>query len=91
MEKNTSKSTGKYSHLNSNEREEIAISLEMGLKQYEIALKLGHCPSTIFKEINRNRYTIGERQYRAGVLKSCLMPPEWKWERWDSMEDNNKP
>ena len=69
MEKNTSKSTGKYSHLCSSEREEIAISLEMGLKQYEIALKLGRSPSTISREIKRNRYTIGKRQYRAGLAQ----------------------
>jgi hypothetical protein len=42
MKKNTSKSTKKYSQLNLEEREEIAVYLEIGLKQCEIALKLQH-------------------------------------------------
>jgi hypothetical protein len=37
-EKNTSKIKRKYSHLILAEREEIAMSLEIGLKQCEIAL-----------------------------------------------------
>jgi len=69
MKENTSKSTGKYSHLDLAEREEIAISLVMGLKQVEIALKLQRCPSTISREIRRNKYTIGKGQYRAGLAQ----------------------
>jgi len=64
MKKNTSKSTCKYSHLNLTEREEIAISLEMGLKQCEIALKLQRSPSTISREIKRNKSSIGAGKYR---------------------------
>ena len=64
MEKNNSESTKKYSHLKLQEREEIAISLEMGLKQCEIAFKLGRCPSTISREIKRNKSSIGKGNYR---------------------------
>ena len=65
MKKYTSKGTNKYTHLDFAEREEIAICLEIGLKQIEIALKLQRSPSTISREIKRNRYTIGKGQYRA--------------------------
>ena len=64
MEENTSKSTGKYSHLNLKEREEIAIGLEMGLKQSEIALKLKRDPGSISREIKRNKSSIGIGRYR---------------------------
>ena len=37
MKKNISKEVKKYSHLNFEEREEITIGLEKGLKQCEIA------------------------------------------------------
>jgi len=64
MKKNTLKESGKYSHLSLEEREEIAIGLEMGLKQCEIAKKLHRNPSTISREIKRNKSTIGKRLYR---------------------------
>jgi IS30 family transposase len=64
MRKNTSKETRKYSHLKMEEREEIAIYLEKGLKQCEIALKLNRCPSTISREIKRNKSSIGAGKYR---------------------------
>ena len=64
MEKNTSKGDGKYSHLSLSEREEIAISLEMGLTQREIAWKLQRSPSTISREIKRNKSSIGTGKYR---------------------------
>ena len=41
MKKNTRKSEKKYSHLTLEEREEIAIGLGNGMKQSEIALKIG--------------------------------------------------
>ena len=63
MEKNTSKGTKKYSHLNLAEREELAIGLEMGLTQREIALSLQRSPSTISREIKRNKSSIGMRKY----------------------------
>jgi len=76
MEKSTSEITKKYRHLNQEEREEIAIGLEMGLKQCEIALKLQRCPSTISREIARNkstviigRYRVGLAQYKADIRK----------------------
>jgi IS30 family transposase len=64
MEKNTSKDNKKYRHLNLEEREEIAIGLENGMKQCEIAVMLGRAPSSISREIKRNRSTIGIGRYR---------------------------
>jgi IS30 family transposase len=64
MEKDTSKVKRKYSHLSLEEREEIAIGLESGMKQHEIALLLGRAPSSISREIKRNRSSIGKRRYR---------------------------
>ena len=64
MEKSTSKESRKYSHLCLEEREEIAISLEMGLKRCEIAKRLHRNPSTISREIKRNKSTIGKGLYR---------------------------
>ena len=58
-------STRKYSHLTLREREEIALGLEIGLKQREIASTLNRSPSTISREIKRNKlYTRGVK-YRA--------------------------
>jgi IS30 family transposase len=65
MEKITTKNTGKYSHLCIVEREIILLGLTQGLKQFEIALLLNRSPSTISREINRNRSSIGKRLYRA--------------------------
>ena len=64
MKKDTSKETKKYSHLCLEEREEIAISLEKGLKQYEIAVLLNRNPGTISREIKRNISTIRNAGYR---------------------------
>jgi len=64
MKKNTSKDNKKYRHLNLEEREEIAIGLENGMKQCEIAVMLGRAPSSISREIKRNRSTIGIGRYR---------------------------
>ena len=64
MKKNTSNKIRKYSHLNLTEREEIAICLEMGLKQCEIALRLNRNSSTISREIKRNKSSIGVGKYR---------------------------
>ena len=65
MKKNTSKDTKKYSHLSFEEREEIAIGLENGIKQYKIAELLNRNPSTISREIKRNISTIKNIGYRA--------------------------
>jgi IS30 family transposase len=65
MKKNNSKSTKKYSHLTLEEREELAIGLEMGMKQREIATMLKRSPSTISREIKRNSPTINIVRYRA--------------------------
>jgi IS30 family transposase len=64
VKKNTSKSIRKYRHLSLAEREEIAIGLETGLKQSEIALRLRRCTSTISREIKRNKSYIGKGVYR---------------------------
>ena len=65
MKKDTSESINKYSHLTLKEREEIAIGLENGLNQREIASALNRAPSTISREIRRNRSSIRGVKYRA--------------------------
>jgi len=65
MKKSTSKEAKKYSHLSLAEREEIAICLENGKKQNEIALLLGRNPGTISREIKRNNPSINNVRYRA--------------------------
>ena len=69
MEKNNSKNVGKYSHLSLEEREEIAIGLEKGLKQYEIAKLLNRDPSAISREIKRNIFILNYVVYRAHVAQ----------------------
>jgi IS30 family transposase len=76
MRKNTPKERKKYRHLNLEEREEIAIGLENGIKQYEIALLLKRSPSTISREIKKNiayknivRYRANRAQLRADYRK----------------------
>ena len=70
MKKNTSKATKKYSRLSLAEREEIAISPEKGLKQYEIAVLLNRNRSTVSREIKRNISTIRNVGYRANRAQS---------------------
>jgi transposase, IS30 family len=65
MEKNTSENIKKYSHLTLREREEIALGLHIGLKQREIASDLNRSPSTISREIKRNKLYIRGVKYRA--------------------------
>jgi IS30 family transposase len=65
MKKSNSKGTKKYSHLSLEEREELAIGLEMGMKQREIASMLNRSPSTISREIKRNNPSVNIVRYRA--------------------------
>ena len=65
MKKNTPKSEKKYSHLTLDEREEIAVGLENGMIQSEIALKIGRPPCTISREIKRNSPCLRTVRYRA--------------------------
>jgi len=65
MKKNTPKTAKKYSHLSLAEREEIAIWLEKGMKQHEIAEMLQRSPSTISREIRRNNPSVRNVRYRA--------------------------
>jgi len=65
MKKNTPKSEKKYSHLTLEEREEIAIGLENGMKQCEIALRIGRPPCTISRELKRNSPSLRTVRYRA--------------------------
>ena len=69
MKKNTSKDTKKYSHLSFEEREEIAIGLEKGLKQCEIAELLKRNPSTISREMKRNTFILPYVKYRANAAQ----------------------
>ena len=65
MEKNTSKEAKKYRHLSLEEREEIAIGLENGMNQLEIAELLSRSPGTISREIKRNNPEKNTVKYRA--------------------------
>jgi IS30 family transposase len=65
MKQNNPESTKKYSHLSLEEREEIAIWLEKGMKQCEIASMLDRSPSTISREIKRNNPSVRVVRYRA--------------------------
>ena len=69
MKKNSSKDTKKYSHLSLEEREEIAIGLEKGMKQYEIAELLKRNPSTISREMKRNTFIMPYIKYRANAAQ----------------------
>ena len=69
MKKNTTKESKKYSHLSFEEREEIAVGLEKGLKQCEIAILLGRNPGTISREIKRNKYVLKKFRYRANMAQ----------------------
>jgi transposase, IS30 family len=69
MQKNTPESKKKYSHLNMAEREEMAIGLEKGLKQYKIAELLNRSPSTISREIKRNKFIMDYVVYRANAAQ----------------------
>jgi len=69
MRKHTSKDTKEYSHLSLEEREEIAIGLEKGLKQYEIGFMLNRSPSTISREIKRNISVVQYKGYRANIAQ----------------------
>ena len=52
------------------EREEIAVGLAEGLSQRTIAGRLGRAPSTISREINRNRAIRAAWRYRGHVAQS---------------------
>jgi IS30 family transposase len=65
MKKNKPEDVKKYSHLSLAEREEIAIGLESGMKQCEIAKKLNRNPGTISREIKRNSPLKNIVRYRA--------------------------
>jgi len=65
MGQDNPESTKKYSHLSLAEREEIAIGLEKGMKQCEIASLLGRPPSAVSREIKRNSPSVRNVKYRA--------------------------
>jgi len=69
MKKNTSKEVKKYSHLSFEEREEITIGLEKGLKQCEIAKIIGRNPGTVSRELRRNKYVAVKFRYRASMAQ----------------------
>jgi IS30 family transposase len=69
MKKNNPNKEKKYSHLNNEEREELAIGLEIGLKQYVIAKLLGRSPSTISRELKRNHALMKTVRYRAYIAQ----------------------
>ena len=78
----------KYSHLSLAEREEIAIGLENGQKQCEIATLLKRNPSTISREIKRNNPSIRTVRYRAN--RAQLKAEERKQEKLNRKRLPNK-
>jgi IS30 family transposase len=64
MKNNNSESTKNYSHLSLEEREELAIGLEKGMRQCEIAALLKRSPSTISRELKRNKPSVRIVRYR---------------------------
>jgi IS30 family transposase len=69
MKKNNSNTGKKYSHLNREDREEIAIALEKGMNQCEIAILLQRHPSTISRELKRNHSSMKTIRYRASMAQ----------------------
>jgi IS30 family transposase len=67
MKKNNPKAVKKYRHLNYEDREEITIALEKGMKQYEIAKLLKYHPSTISRELKRNHALMKTVNYRGYI------------------------
>ena len=65
MSKDTSKKPRLYTHLTKSEREEIAIGLASGLSQYAIAKSLKRNPSTISRELFKNKPEKNIVAYRA--------------------------
>jgi len=65
MQKDTTEGACRYKQLTSEEREEIAIGLELGYTFSRIAETLGRHKSTISREISRNLPTIRNVRYRA--------------------------
>ena len=65
MSKDTSKKTRLYTHLTKSEREEIAIGVASGLSQYAIAKLLKRSPSSISRELFRNKPAKNIVEYRA--------------------------
>jgi IS30 family transposase len=65
MNKTNSNQGKKYSHLSIEEREEIAIALELGMKQCEIATIISRSASTVSRELKRNSSSINIVRYRA--------------------------
>ena len=73
MKKNTPKSDKKYSHLSLEEREEIAIGLENGMKQGEIALTIGRSPSTISRELQKKPNSAYNRSWIPEAVETIIV------------------
>ncbi len=65
MQKDTTERACRYKQLTNEEREEIAIGLELGYTFSSIAEALGRHKSTISREIDRNLPTARKVRYRA--------------------------
>jgi len=66
-----------YHHLTQRERYLIEYYLSMGKKQKEVAELLGCSPSTISREIRRNKYVplFGEATYDLSLQVTPIKPP----------------
>jgi IS30 family transposase len=63
-----------YQHLTQEERYQIAILFGAGFSRAHIARELQRHPSTILRELRRNRAATGYRAATAQGLAQCRLP-----------------
>jgi IS30 family transposase len=68
----------KYNHLSKEERDQIAILKGQGKSVRAIAAEIGRDPSTISRELRRNRYPSPERDY---LPHSAQLQAEYRWRK----------
>lgn len=75
-----------YSHLRFEEREVLALGIEMGLSLRQIAEQIGRSPSTLSREVRRNRIC-DEAPYRAVAAQNEALQRSWKVRRRKKLDD----
>ena len=71
-----------YCHLKLDERRKLAKQLEAKMPVSEIADRLGRAPSTIYRDIKRNKYTDDELSELSGyhaLVAQDKTAPDHKW------------
>jgi IS30 family transposase len=76
----------RYSHLRFEEREVLTLGLEMGLSLRQIAQQIGRSPSTLSREVRRNRMC-DEAPYRAVPAQNNALRRVWKARRPKKLDD----